>query len=262
MNAEQKKNAQPFPKLVSIAPPPMDTLYTYNRLAKRVQTISKNRKANIIYLKKIYSEMSDAKKSQVPSPETILKKVPPAPEAPKVNQPDLPPPPPPILPKNVTPEQKRKYKEGYKDAQVASKVLRLKAQKEQLVKVRELRTNEERKKLKIERLAHREAQVAARVLKSKALKEQLVKVRELRANEDREKLKAERLVHREAQVASKVLKLKAQKEQLIKVREIRLKEDKKRSKEDKKRSKEEKKAYKKARAKEKLLKNKSKKKDN
>ena len=71
----QKKYAEDFPKLVPPPPPAMDTIYTYNRLAKRVQTISKNRKANMVYLKKLYSKMSNIQKSKVSSPENILKTI-------------------------------------------------------------------------------------------------------------------------------------------------------------------------------------------
>ena len=270
----------------------------YNALAKKYNEQPADNKVikleDLKRLEYIYHLMSDTqKKNAQPFPNFPLP--PPAPDVPKVNEvKEIAPPPP--LPNNATPEQKRKYKEGYKDAQVAAKVLRLKTQKGELVKVRELRSDKDRQRIKTERLAHREAQVAARVLKNKEQKEQLVRVRAIRYDEDREKLKTERLAHREAQVAAKALKLKAQKEQLVRVRAIRSDEDREklkterlvyreaqvadkvlklkaqkeqlirvkeiRLKEDKKRLKEEKKAYKKAQAKEKAQKRKSKKKDN
>lgn len=74
MSHEQKKSVEAYP---NIAPPPptMDTIYTYQRLSKRIQTVSKNRKANIVYLKDIYSKMSAAQKSKVKSPEAVLKQI-------------------------------------------------------------------------------------------------------------------------------------------------------------------------------------------
>jgi hypothetical protein len=74
MSEEQKKNAQPFPDCPPPppAPPQMDTIYTYNRLAKRIQTVSTNRKANIIYLKDIYNRMDTNQKNKVKSPKEVL----------------------------------------------------------------------------------------------------------------------------------------------------------------------------------------------
>lgn len=53
----------------------MDTIYSYKRLAERIKTIPRNQKANIIYLKEIYSKMDDSQKRQVDSPSKIIEKV-------------------------------------------------------------------------------------------------------------------------------------------------------------------------------------------
>ncbi len=57
-------------------PPPMDIVYTYKRLAKKVQQTPKNRKANVIYLKRLYTKMNASQKKKVKKPAAILSKVP------------------------------------------------------------------------------------------------------------------------------------------------------------------------------------------
>ena len=52
-------------------PPPIDLVYTYNRLVKKIQKTSKNRKANISYLKELYGKMSTAQKKKVVKPSRI-----------------------------------------------------------------------------------------------------------------------------------------------------------------------------------------------
>ena len=155
-----------------------------------------------------------------------------------------------VLPEDATPEQKKKYKkarENYQqqrelkkvkeiklnkvietlNAQVAVRTLKLKAQKGELYKVRELRATEDRKQLREAKLVYRNAQVAARADKLKTQKGELYKVRELRETEDRKQLLEAKLVYKKAQVASRADKLKAQKGELYKVRELRATEDRK-----------------------------------
>lgn len=77
MSHEQKKSVEAYPNIPPPPPPPppMDTIYTYKRLSKRIQTVSKNRKANIVYLKDMYTKMNAAQKSKVKSPEAVLKQI-------------------------------------------------------------------------------------------------------------------------------------------------------------------------------------------
>ena len=64
-------------------PPPMDIVYTYKRLAKRIQSSSKNRKANVIYLKELHGKMNASQKKQVTKPSRVL---PPPPPKPKIRE--------------------------------------------------------------------------------------------------------------------------------------------------------------------------------
>ncbi|WCO01331.1 M56 family metallopeptidase [Psychroserpens ponticola] len=76
MSDEQKSNALSFPECPPPPPPPtMDTIYTYKRLSKRIQTVSENRKANLIYLNDIYTKMSPNQKNKVKSPKDVLKQL-------------------------------------------------------------------------------------------------------------------------------------------------------------------------------------------
>ncbi len=54
-------------------PPAMDTIYTYNSLAKRTKLIPNNRKNNIQYLKILFNKMSNSKKEKVETPSSINK---------------------------------------------------------------------------------------------------------------------------------------------------------------------------------------------
>ena len=56
-------------------PPKVDLVYTYKRLAKRIQRTSKNRKANIAKLKQLYYEMSPSQQRKVISPSKIPVKI-------------------------------------------------------------------------------------------------------------------------------------------------------------------------------------------
>jgi len=220
----------------------------YNKLAKKYNEMSQDdmiiKSKEIERLKYLYNLMSDDQKEKAEAFPNIP--TPPAPPVPltvtRVKS-TLAPPPPPPLPPNATEGQKKAYKEGYEAAKAALKVQKLKAQKARLIEVKEVRTAEDRKRIKEEKLVYRESQNAAKVLKLKAQKEKLVqvrevqvaklkkermaqkadlvKVREIRSNEERKRLKEVKLADRESQVAARVLKLKTQKGELAKVREIR-----------------------------------------
>ena len=98
MSDKQKADVEPFPdfpepppapkainnsKTPLPPPPPMDTIFTYNRLSKRIQTVTRNREANIVYLKELYSKMNASQKRKVISPIKIIKaKTPKSPEVP------------------------------------------------------------------------------------------------------------------------------------------------------------------------------------
>ncbi|WP_347175092.1 M56 family metallopeptidase [Polaribacter uvawellassae] len=58
-------------------PPPMDIVFTYKKLAKRIQSTSKNRKANVIYLNELYNKMTASQKKQVTKPSRVLPPPPP-----------------------------------------------------------------------------------------------------------------------------------------------------------------------------------------
>lgn len=76
MSDDQKKNAESYPDFSNVpGPPVMDTIFTYNRLAKRIISIPENRKNNIDYLNKKYNEMSSDLKSKVNSPSQISTEV-------------------------------------------------------------------------------------------------------------------------------------------------------------------------------------------
>ncbi|NER19135.1 M56 family metallopeptidase, partial [Spongiivirga citrea] len=76
MSSSQRDKALPFPNIPPPPPPKMDTIYTYQRLAKRIQTVPKNRKANIIYLKKLYGDMNASQKKSVRSPQEVFTNIP------------------------------------------------------------------------------------------------------------------------------------------------------------------------------------------
>ena len=71
MSRKQQNSITDIRKVIPPPPPKMDIVYTYNRLAKRVKSISKNRKANVIYLKELYSKMNATQKNQVVKPSNI-----------------------------------------------------------------------------------------------------------------------------------------------------------------------------------------------
>ena len=67
MSKKQQNSITDIRKVIP-PPPPMDIVYTYKRLAKRVQRTPKNRKANIIYLNELYKKMDATQKKKVVKP--------------------------------------------------------------------------------------------------------------------------------------------------------------------------------------------------
>ena len=63
----EKSNVPPPP------PPAMDTIFTYNSIAKRTKFIPNNRKKNIQHLKVLFNKMSDSQKEKVENPNSISK---------------------------------------------------------------------------------------------------------------------------------------------------------------------------------------------
>lgn len=61
-----------FPKFPP-PPPVMDTISTYNSLAKRTKLIPNNRNNNLQYLKTLYNKLSNSQKEKVESPSAISK---------------------------------------------------------------------------------------------------------------------------------------------------------------------------------------------
>lgn len=80
MSNEQKKsviNVNDFIKTIPILTPKIDWVFTYKRLANRVERTSDNRKANFIYLKEIYNtKMSAQERAKVTAPDKILSPLP------------------------------------------------------------------------------------------------------------------------------------------------------------------------------------------
>jgi bla regulator protein BlaR1 len=75
MSDEQKKsviNVNDFIKTIPILTPKPNWVFTYKRLANRVERTSENRKANLIYFKEIYNtKMSDQERAKVTAPDKI-----------------------------------------------------------------------------------------------------------------------------------------------------------------------------------------------
>ncbi len=213
MSAEQKKGAEPFPKL---APPPPKVV--------GVVEVSTPEVIEVVEIPPAAIASKVIEVIEIPSN---------ASEAPKVLVVrEIPPPPP--LPDNATPDEKKKYKEAIKDYKLKTQKVKLQKAKEgKLIKVRELRAADNQKQLQEGKLAYRKAQVAARANKIKTQKGELVKLREVRSVENRKKLQTEKRAYKETQVAARALKLKAQKGELVKVRELRAAEDRKQLQEGK-----------------------------
>ena len=64
MSLKQQKNVTNI-ETVLPNPPKMDIVFTYKRLADRIQKNKKNKKANAIYLKELYAKMNVSQKKQV-----------------------------------------------------------------------------------------------------------------------------------------------------------------------------------------------------
>jgi len=123
-----------------------------------------------------------------------------------------PPPPPPPIPDNATPEQRKKYEEAAriynlrvkKMAYQEARLAKIKTEKGELTRVREL-SKEEVAKLKKEKEAYKNRQ-----------KLELTEIRDVKSAHT-EKLKKEKLAYKEAQAA----KLKTEKRELAQDRELR-----------------------------------------
>ncbi|MFN0727980.1 M56 family metallopeptidase [Polaribacter gochangensis] len=76
MSEKQQQSVTDIRKVVP-PPPPMDIVFTYKKLAKRIQSTSKNRKANVIYLNELYNKMNASQKKQVTKPSRVLPPPPP-----------------------------------------------------------------------------------------------------------------------------------------------------------------------------------------
>lgn len=107
-------------------PPPIDLVYTYNRLGKRINSTSKNRKANVEYLYQLYNKMNASQKRKVKKPSSIV----------------LPPPPPkPVKIKVI--EKDSKKKKSRKNNKPVSITVIDKIDKDELVEVIEVEEIEE-----------------------------------------------------------------------------------------------------------------------
>ncbi|WP_439131076.1 M56 family metallopeptidase [Polaribacter sp.] len=86
MSKEQQNSVKNIDEVLAKLPPPPkpDWLFTYQRLAHRIKTTSKNRKENLIYLEKIYKEkLSETEKAKVNAPQLLIPPPPPKPNATK-----------------------------------------------------------------------------------------------------------------------------------------------------------------------------------
>ncbi|WP_435415478.1 M56 family metallopeptidase [Polaribacter aestuariivivens] len=73
MSKEQKNSVDNINGVIFPPPPKPDWVYTYNSLANRIKRTSKNRKANVIYLKSIYNDkMNDVERSKVIAPDNLV----------------------------------------------------------------------------------------------------------------------------------------------------------------------------------------------
>jgi len=86
MSKKQQNTVTDIRKIIPPPPPKMDLVFTYKKLADRIQRISKNRKANVVYLKELYSKMNASQKKLVTKPSRVLPPPPPKPVKIKVKE--------------------------------------------------------------------------------------------------------------------------------------------------------------------------------
>lgn len=77
MSQKQQQSVTDIRKVIPPPPPPIDIVFTYKKLAKRIQSTPKNRKANVIYLKELYNKMNASQKKKVTKPSRVLPPPPP-----------------------------------------------------------------------------------------------------------------------------------------------------------------------------------------
>jgi hypothetical protein len=126
MSKKQQQSVTDIRKVIP-PPPPIDLVYTYNRLGKRINSTSKNRKANVEYLYQLYNKMNASQKRKVKNPSSII-----------------PPPPPPKPVKIKVIEKESKNKKSRKNNKPASITVVDKIDKDELVEVIEVEEKEER----------------------------------------------------------------------------------------------------------------------
>ena len=86
MSIKQQNTVTDIRKIIPPPPPKMDLVFTYKKLADRIQRTSKNRKANVVYLKELYSKMNASQKKLVTKPSRVLPPPPPKPVKIKVKE--------------------------------------------------------------------------------------------------------------------------------------------------------------------------------
>ncbi len=86
MSKKQQNTVTDIRKIIPPPPPKMDLVFTYKKLADRIQRTSKNRKANVVYLKELYSKMNASQKKLVTKPSRVLPPPPPKPVKIKVKE--------------------------------------------------------------------------------------------------------------------------------------------------------------------------------
>ena len=70
MSTKQQKSITDIRKVIP-PPPPIDLVYTYNRLAKKIKASPKKKKANVQYLYSLYHKMNASQKKKVKKPSSI-----------------------------------------------------------------------------------------------------------------------------------------------------------------------------------------------
>lgn len=78
MSAKQQKSVKDIRKVIP-PPPPIDLVYSYNRLAKKIKASPKKKKANVQYLYSLYHKMNASQKKKVKKPSSIAPPPPPKP---------------------------------------------------------------------------------------------------------------------------------------------------------------------------------------